>query len=200
MSCAPFDLRDYCLKELPEAERQQVETHVHGCGACREEVERLRLTEAALFALRDEEIPQRIAFVSDKIFEPSPWRRTWDAFWGSTARLGFVSAALLSVALIVFSLTRTAGNPAVPVAVRGIVPASVSPAEIQQQIQTAVNQAVASRDARVEHLEQQVADMGRRSQDQAKLLQRVEDAYEYLDRQNRLVARASYGLPTGDSK
>lgn len=200
MSCAPFDLRDYCLKELAEPERRQVETHVHGCRACREEVERLRLTEAALFALRDEEIPQRIAFVSDKIFEPSPWRRAWDAFWGSTARLGFASAALLSVALIVFSLTRTAGSPAAPVAVRGIVPASASAAEMQQQIQTAVNQAVASRDARVQHLEQQVADMSRRSQEQGKLLQRVEDAYEYLDRQNRLVARASFGLPTGDGK
>lgn len=200
MSCAPFDLRDYCLKELPEPERRQVEAHVHVCRTCREEIERLRLTEAALFALREEEIPQRIAFVSDKIFEPSPWRRAWDAFWGSTARLGFASAALLSVALIVFSLSRTAGNPAVPTAVRGIVPASVSAAEIQQQIQTAVNQAVASRDARVQHLEQQVADMSRRSQEQGKLLQRVEDAYEYLDRQNRLVARASFGPPTGDGK
>jgi anti-sigma factor RsiW len=199
MSCSPFDVRDYCLRELPETERRQVEAHVHGCGACREEVERLRLTEAALFALRDEEIPQRIAFVSDKIFEPSPWRRAWDAFWGSTARLGFASAALLSVALIVFSLTRTAGNPAVP-AVRGIVPASVSAAGIQQQIQTAVNQAVAARDTRVQHLEQQVAEMSQRSRQQDKLLQRVEDAYEYLDRQNRLVARASFGLPTGDSK
>ena len=111
MSCSPFDLRDYTLKELSESERQQVDAHVRGCAACREEVERLRLTEAALFALREEEIPQRIAFVSDKIFEPSPWRRAWSAFWGSTARLGFASAAMLSTALIVFSLARPAGKP-----------------------------------------------------------------------------------------
>src|SRR5215467_8256327 len=110
MNCAPFDLRDYCLHELSAAERQQVEAHVKGCGSCREELERLRLTEAALLNLREEEIPQRIAFVSDKIFEPSPWRRAWESFWGSTARLGFASAALLSTALIVFSLARPAGT------------------------------------------------------------------------------------------
>ena len=52
-----------------------MEAHVETCPRCREELDRLRLTEAALFALRDEEIPQRIAFVSDKIFEPSPARR-----------------------------------------------------------------------------------------------------------------------------
>ena len=34
----------------------------------------MRVTEAALLTLRDEEIPQRIGFVSDKIFEPSPGR------------------------------------------------------------------------------------------------------------------------------
>ena len=40
MNCSPFDLRDYFLKELPDSERQQVETHVRGCAACREELER----------------------------------------------------------------------------------------------------------------------------------------------------------------
>ena len=58
--------------------------------------------QTALFSLREEEIPQRIGFVSDQIFEPSPWRRGWAAFWGSAARLGFASAAMLSVALVVF--------------------------------------------------------------------------------------------------
>ena len=72
MSCSPFDLRDYFLKELTDPQQRQVEAHVKNLPACREEMERLRMTEAALFSLRDEEIPQRIAFVSDKIFEPSP--------------------------------------------------------------------------------------------------------------------------------
>jgi len=87
MSCSPFDLKDYFLQELPSPQRLQVEAHVKDCVPCREELDRLQLTEAALFTLRDEEIPQRIAFVSDQIFEPSPVRRWFGAFWGSAARL-----------------------------------------------------------------------------------------------------------------
>src|ERR1035441_7979167 len=112
MSCSPFDLRDYFLKELPDSERRQVEVHVRNCRPCLEELDRLRLTEAALFALREEEIPQRIGFVSDKIFEPSPWRRWWRAFWESGARLAFASAAMLSVAILVSAL-RPVGQIAV---------------------------------------------------------------------------------------
>jgi len=101
MSCSPFDLRDYFLHELADPQQRQVEAHVETCPACREELDRLRLTEAALFSLRDEEIPQRIAFVSDAVFEPSRWHRWWAAFWGSSARLGFAGAALIAVALLV---------------------------------------------------------------------------------------------------
>src|SRR5579872_2331072 len=108
MSCSPFDLRDYFLQELADPQQRQVEAHIRGCDPCREELDRLRITEAALFSLRDEEIPQRIAFVSDKIFEPSPWRRWLAAFWGSTARLGFASAAMLSAAILFSALTRPA--------------------------------------------------------------------------------------------
>ena len=98
MSCSPFDLRDYHFRELTEDERRQTEVHVRTCAACREELERLRGTEAALLMVPDEEIPQRIGFVSDPVFAPSPLRRAWSAFWGSAARLGFASAAMLSAA------------------------------------------------------------------------------------------------------
>ncbi len=144
MSCSPFDLRDYFLKELPEAEGRQVEAHVKTCSGCREELERLQTTGAALLALRDEEIPQRIAFVSDKIFEPSPVRRWWEGFWNSTARLGFASAAILAVALVVRPVTRTpAPVPAPQPAVQ-----TVSDAEIQYRIDAAVSKAVAAVEAR----------------------------------------------------
>src|ERR1035437_5757537 len=104
MSCSPFDLRDYFLKELPESEQRQVEAHVRNCQPRLEERDRLRLTDAALFALREEEIPQRIGFVSDPVCEPSPWRRWWAAWWGSAARLAFASAAMLSIAILVAAL------------------------------------------------------------------------------------------------
>ena len=91
MSCSPFDLRDYFFKDLAENERRQTEAHVKTCAHCREELERLHGTESALLALPDEEIPQRIGFVSDPVFQPSGFRRGWDALWGSAARLGFVT-------------------------------------------------------------------------------------------------------------
>jgi hypothetical protein len=63
----------------------------------------LRATRTSLLTLREEEPPQRIGFVSDKIFEPSPVRRFFANFWLSGARLGFAGAGMLSIALIVFA-------------------------------------------------------------------------------------------------
>jgi hypothetical protein len=138
MSCSPFDLRDYFLQELAGPHQQrQVEAHVKTCASCREELDRLRVTGAALHSMADEEIPQRIAFVSDKIFEPSPWRRWLAAFWNSGARLGFASAAMLSVSLVVFALRPApapaigAMLPAVPAAVTVAQTSAVPPAERQ---------------------------------------------------------------------
>ena len=146
MSCSPFDLRDYFLQELPDPQQRLVEAHIKGCHQCQEELDRLRITEAALFSLRDEEIPQRIAFVSDKVFEPSPWRRWLAAFWGSAARLGFASAAMLSVALVVYAY-RPAPAPVARVTAAATAPA-VSEAEIQQRIQAAVDKAIPAIEAR----------------------------------------------------
>jgi anti-sigma factor RsiW len=135
MSCSPFDLRDYYLKELTDPQQRQVESHVKDCPACREELDRLRLTQAALFSLRDEEIPQRIAFVSDPVFEPSRARRWWTAFWGSSGRLGFAGAAMLSAVLLFSAMTRTAGTTA---------GSGLSQTEVDRRIQ----QAVAASEAR----------------------------------------------------
>jgi anti-sigma factor RsiW len=164
MSCSPFDLKDYFLQELADpGERQQVEAHVRVCQPCREELERLRLTEAALFALRDEEIPQRIAFVSDKVFEPSLLRRWLAGFWGSAARLGFASAAMLSVALIVFATTRPAPAPA-----SGAGP---SAAAIEQRVQAAADTAARAIEARyAEKTEQLVKAIQERDQKERRLM------------------------------
>jgi hypothetical protein len=149
MTCSPFDLRDYFLRELPDPQQRQVEGHVKLCQPCREELDRLRVTEAALLCVRDEEIPQRIAFVSDKIFEPSPWRRYWAAFWGSAARLGFVSAAMLSAAIVIYALHPVGQVGGAAVAVTHVpesptqVVQTVSDAEIQSRIEAAVTKAVA---------------------------------------------------------
>jgi anti-sigma factor RsiW len=163
MSCSPFDLKDYFLQELPSAQRMQVAAHVKSCLACGEELERLQLTGAALFSLRDEEIPQRIAFVSDQIFEPSPVRRWLSGFWGSTARLGFASAALLSVSIIYFAATRPAPAPD-RTAVASVAAVTPTPQEVQRQIQQAVAKAVADVEARqAEKTRQLVADFEQRT-------------------------------------
>ena len=56
----------------------------------REELELLQATRTALQALPQEEAPRRIAFVSDKIFEPRWWQRIWQ----SGPAMGFASSRM----------------------------------------------------------------------------------------------------------
>ena len=77
MNCALVDLKAYFLGELDSHERTLVESHASACQNCHEELERLRITQTALAALPQEEVPQRIAFVSDKVFEPRWWQSIW---------------------------------------------------------------------------------------------------------------------------
>jgi anti-sigma factor RsiW len=104
MSCSPFDLKDYFFQELPDTQSRQVEMHTRTCAVCREELERLELTGRALVSLGEEEIPQRLALVYPSAPEPSPFLRAWSAFWGSAARLGLASAAVVCLALLAFTL------------------------------------------------------------------------------------------------
>jgi hypothetical protein len=184
MSCSPFDLRDYFLKELPLPQALQMEDHVRGCPACAEELDRLRLTEAALMSLREEEVPRRIAFVSDPVLEPAGWKRVWAAFWSSTPRLAFASVAMLSAALVVFSLTRP-GPVATPAAPEQIT-ASAPAGEVQKQIQAAVNQAVRDLEARqAQKVETLVAGFLEREQDSRQRLTLAANELEYRERENR---------------
>jgi anti-sigma factor RsiW len=188
MSCV--DLNDYFLKELPEAERREVEAHVRECGRCREELERLRLTEASLFALREEEIPQRIAFVSDKVFEPARWRRWLNGFWGSAARLGFASAAMLSCAILFAALHRAPD--------RQPVTAALTPADVQAQIKTAVDRAVQESEARQgERTEKLVAYFLERDKKESSQLASAEDYVHYLDRHLGAIGAAAYRQSSG---
>ncbi len=187
MSCSPFDLRDYFLKELPDPQGRQVEAHVRGCEACREELDRLRLTEAALLTLREEEIPQRIAFVSDKIFEPSTARRWWDAFWGSSARLVFASAVIIAVALVVRPVTSPVAPPAPATTVQ-----TVSEAGIQSRIDAAVRAAVAQVEARQEEKTKQVlADLD--AMRRRFLIAASE--YDMSRRRENLLRASAFGMP-----
>jgi len=87
------DWKAYALRELnPEAARQ-AETHLAACSICHEEVATLRLTLDTLSTLPEEEVPRRIAFVSDKVFEP----RWWQRFFSPTFAAGAVVAAAILI-------------------------------------------------------------------------------------------------------
>lgn len=129
MSCSPYDLRDYIFDELTDGQRGQVQTHLKTCEPCCAELESLRFTQSALLAIRDEEIPQRIGFVSDKVFEPSPVRRWFSGFWTSAARLGFVSAAMISAAILVHGMLNVHNSAQ---------PAQIGQAEIDRRVHDAV--------------------------------------------------------------
>jgi anti-sigma factor RsiW len=174
MSCSEIDVKGYYLEELSPEELEEVERHLPVCQECREEVARLETTHAALLTVRDEEIPQRIAFVSDKVFEPNWWQRPWQ----SAPRLGFASAAMLSAAIFVHAYTRpapvtqTAGLDQIEI--QQLVEQTVA-----QRLDTAVAQAVAA--ANVKNEERTV-----------ELLQAAENRFDLRRREDRLIVEEAF--------
>jgi anti-sigma factor RsiW len=131
MSCS-IDLKAYAVDELPKSERGVVEDHVRGCQSCREELDRLNFTRSALASLEDEEIPRRISFVSDRVFEP----RWWQTMWRSGPTMGFASAALLAAAILAHAvLANGFARPAAP----GLG-ASADATKIEQRVEAQVNE------------------------------------------------------------
>ncbi|MBZ5632825.1 MAG: hypothetical protein LAO55_06800 [Acidobacteriia bacterium] len=86
------DWKAYVLRELGQDAHRQAEAHLATCSTCHEEVATLRLTLDTLSTLREEEMPRRIAFVSDKVFEPRWWQRVFSPTFAAGA---LVAAAIL---------------------------------------------------------------------------------------------------------
>jgi len=125
MSCAPYDWKSYALGEMESPARREAEAHAALCPNCREELATLRLTLDTLLTLREEEIPRRIAFVSDQIFEPRWYKRAFGSVWSPN----FAAACVIAGAILVHAFAR---------------PAAADPAVMSAQINAAVSQAVAS--------------------------------------------------------
>src|SRR3954449_10492308 len=116
MSCSPFDLRDYFFGELAPAERSATDPRLPPCPPGREELAKPSdLKSVLLSASADEEPARRIAFVSDKVFEP----RWWQRLWTSGPQLGFVASAMLAAAIMVHGF---AVRPATPQAAVAMAP------------------------------------------------------------------------------
>jgi anti-sigma factor RsiW len=170
------DLRDYVFDEqFPQDERRAMEQHLATCGNCAQELDRLTLTSAALRTLPDREIPQRIAFVSDRVFEPSAFRR----LWSSGARMGFASACVLSAALIVsaWHFSSTYRPAEVRTAVRT---ASVSQDEINAAVAKAVAQ-VRTEDAQMIQAAIQTSERKRDAEYRSQMVA-IEESYMVLQK------------------
>jgi anti-sigma factor RsiW len=144
MRCSVEDLKAYVVDELARDERGALEDHVRGCQGCQEELDRLNLTRSALASLEDEEIPRRIAFVSDRVFEP----RWWQTIWRSGPVMGFASASLLAAAILVHGFARplSTGSSVDTAQIERRVEAQVS-ARVDAAVTKAVNEAQAKQSA-----------------------------------------------------
>lgn len=188
MGCSSFDWKAFVLDEVPRAERASYEGHAADCQDCAAELAALRLTRDALLTVRDEEVPRRIAFVSDKVFEPNWWQR----LWSSGARLGFASAAMLAAAIVVHGF---AVRPAPPVPA-----AAVDAAAIEKQVTDRVARLM---EARLADSEKRQAEMlavsERRLVDlrQADLVS-VNSNYETLLKQVMLIHKETNRMAVGE--
>jgi hypothetical protein len=117
------DWKAYVLRELNADTARQAETHLTNCSDCREELGTLRLTLDTLSTLREEEMPRRIAFVSDKVFEPRWWQRALNPT--------FAAGVLVAVAILIHGSMRTGrtGQDQVDAAVDKAVAQAVSQVE-----------------------------------------------------------------------
>ena len=185
-------LRDYAFDELSAAEVRGIEQHLETCQACAADLDRLRITTAALRSIPDREIPQRIAFVSDKVFAPSAAARFFSGFWNSAARLGFASACVLGTALIVSAYHRTPP----PAEVRTVV----QTADVSKQVDEAVGKVVAKvrdqvrqEDARLTQVAVDAAEARHEREHRALL-----DAFQVLQKRlNTNTLLASADVPSG---
>jgi anti-sigma factor RsiW len=193
MSCKLEDRRpdwkSYALGELDARARQEAESHVAACSDCQDELAGLRMTLDAMATLREEELPRRIAFVSDKVFEPRWYQKIAQAF----LRPSFAAAGLIAAAILIHAFVRPVSAPnniAAQVDTRAIesrVTAEVT-ARLQNEIAAAVNTAVTKA----------VAETEKRDDHRTALLlsaseRRYSDAADFLNKQ---VTRI-YALNTG---
>jgi anti-sigma factor RsiW len=128
------DWKAYTLGELDAEKRREAEVHAAACSECRDELASVRLTLDALSSLREEEMPRRIAFVSDKVFEP----RWWQAF----LRPSFAGACVIALAILAHGFMRSSQG--------------IDQAKLQAAVDTAVVQAVAVSDKRHEQEKQEM--------------------------------------------
>lgn len=192
MKCTSFDLNAFFFGELAADDRRGVDQHLAACPACRAELERLRITQASLASIPDEEVPRRIAFVSDKVFEPSWWQRLWrPAPHWALASAGLVAAAILLHGYLY-------GRAAAPAVDAQVIEARVE-AELARRLPAALDQAVARLEARHEaRMREAVATVEKRAEIERKAqMVAFEENLDVLRKRFNVMYLASAGLGGG---
>jgi hypothetical protein len=201
MKCGDFDPRDLAVGELSGLALREAETHVAECAACAARLEETRLTVTALRLSPDREIPRRIAFVSDPVFELSWWQR----FWRSGPQLGFASAAMLAAAILVHGWTVQGKAPAgsqsgaafekrVADEVARRLPVAVNTA-VDQAVDAKVRSLLAGLEQRVDAMDKtRLASLERRVESREDL-KNIESAFSMIERRLAVIqgAAARYG-------
>ncbi len=190
-----IDLKAYFFGELPDDERRRIAAHLETDPAARAELARLEATQSMLGFVQDEELPRRIAFVSDKVFEPTWWQR----FWASGAQLGFASAALLALAVLGHGwLSRPTAQLPLTARVDAAVVRAVVAEEMGKRVQAPVSQ-VADAATTSKLIAVALKEVERRAElDRAADRLTIEENFNLL---RRLISRdqvASYQRPVGN--
>lgn len=141
------DWKAYTLGELNPEVSRQAEAHLAACSHCHEEAATLRLTLDTLSTLHEEEVPRRIAFVSDKVFEPRWWQRVFNPT--------FAAGTLVAAAILIHGSLRP-GQAQVDAAVNTAVNKAVSQVEAQHARDTQIIQAMSDL---IEHRDKQIGNM-----------------------------------------
>lgn len=155
MTCQDFDWKGFALDEITAPDRRRMEEHLLTCAACGEELEAVRLTMTAMKRLPVLAVPRRISFVSDPVFEPSWWQR----FLSSGPKLGFASAAMLSMAILAHGVVTRPEVVRVPAAapvqqVAEQAPPRVSADEIRAQVIAEVSAKLTEQEKKAEERRQ----------------------------------------------
>ena len=189
MNCAPHDLKDLYFDDLSATESRAVREHLSQCAECAMEWEQLREVGIRLSALPEEEIPRRIAFVSDKIFEPSPVARWWQTFWMTGWHVGAMSAFVLAGAIVFHAYHQPVQIIREQVIAEAPTEAKADAGVTQAQIDRAVAQAVRTSEARYNaQLEKAVATNKVQIRE---YMERTQETLEAMDRRSRVFTVAS---------
>jgi uncharacterized protein YicC (UPF0701 family) len=177
------DFKDYVFGDLSAADRRALELRAAENPEAREEIARLQTLKDTLGTLKEEEVPRRIAFVSDPVFEP----RWWQRIWRSGPQLGFVSAGLLAAAILAHGVLVQNVRTATPAA--GVVSEAELSARVEKEVNARLDAAVQAAVARA------VADLdARRKQESAALLAAAEQRFEQTRREDLAAAAANLEL------